>query len=53
MTATGQPIICVVIISGKTIQPEAIFGLDLFATQIDDESDPEYITNNTGSRNLP
>ena len=46
--ATGQPIMCAVIISGKTIHPEAITGLDLFATQIDDESDPDYITNNTG-----
>ncbi len=30
--ATRQPIMCAVMISGKTIHPEAITGLDLFAT---------------------
>jgi hypothetical protein len=46
--ATGEPIMCAVIIEGKTMKPEVVTGLDVFATKIGNESDPDFITNNTG-----
>jgi hypothetical protein len=47
--ATGEPIMCAIIVEGKTIKPEVVTGLDVFATKIGDEKDPAFIANNTGS----
>ena len=46
--ATGEPIMCAVIVEGKTMKPEVVTGLDVFATKIGNESDPHFITNSTG-----
>ena len=50
--ATGQPIMCAVIVEGKTLKPEVVTGLDVFATKVGDESDPDFIANNTGDGKL-
>jgi hypothetical protein len=46
--ATGEPIMCAVIVEGKTMKPEVVTGLDVFTTKIGNESDPDFLTNNTG-----
>ena len=39
---------CAVIVEGKTMKPEVVTGLDVFTTKIGNESDPDFLTNNTG-----
>jgi hypothetical protein len=46
--ATGEAIMCAIIVAGKTIKPEVITGLDAFASKIGNESDPDFITKNSG-----
>jgi hypothetical protein len=50
--ATGEAIMCVIIVAGKTIRLNVITGLDAFALKIGDESDSDFITNNSGSRKI-
>jgi hypothetical protein len=45
---TGEPIMCAIIVSGKTMRPEVVTGLDLFATKIGEESDLDFAEKNTG-----
>jgi hypothetical protein len=49
---TGEAIMCAIIASGKTMKPEVVTGLDLFATKIGNETDDYFILNNTGSGKL-
>jgi hypothetical protein len=46
--ATGEPVMCAIVVSGKTMKPEVITGLDVFATKNGEETDPDFIYNNTG-----
>ena len=46
--ATGEPIMCAVIVEGKTMRPEVVTGLDLFATKEGNEEDPDFLEKNTG-----
>jgi hypothetical protein len=46
--ATGDPIMCAIIVSGKTMKPEVVTGLDVFAKKNGEESDDDFIANNTG-----
>jgi hypothetical protein len=50
--ATGEAIMCAIIASGKTMKPEVVTGLDLFATKIGHETDDDFILNNTGPGKL-
>ncbi len=45
---TGEPIMCAVIVEGKSMKPEVVTGLDVFATRLGDESDPDFLVKNTG-----
>jgi hypothetical protein len=47
-SATGEPVMCRVIIEGSKLQPEIVTGMDIFAKMIRNESDNDYIRNNTG-----
>jgi hypothetical protein len=46
--ATGEPVMCVVIIAAKTLRPEVITGLDIFAPKEGDEEDPDFAEKNSG-----
>jgi len=46
--ATDEPVMCAIIISGKTIKPEVKTGLEAFAEKVGDETDPDFILRNTG-----
>lgn len=46
--ATGEPVMCAVIIAAKTLRPEVITGLDIFAPKEGNEMDPEFYVRNTG-----
>jgi hypothetical protein len=46
--ADGEPVMCALIMKGKTIKADAITGIDIFADVNGKESDREYIKNNTG-----
>jgi hypothetical protein len=50
--ATGEAIMCTIIASGKTMKPEVVTGLDLFATKIGNGTDLDFIANNTGPGKL-
>jgi len=45
--ATGEPIMCAVIVEGKSMKPEVVSGLDVFATRLGDESDPDFLVKST------
>ncbi len=47
-TATGEPIMCALILEGKVMHPEVITGMGLFATKEGDENDPDIVIKNTG-----
>ncbi len=51
-TTTGEAIMCTIIASGKTMKPEVVTGLDLFATKIGNETDYDFIASNTGPGKL-
>jgi hypothetical protein len=40
--ATGEPIMCAVILEGKVMCPEVITGLDVFTTKEGHETDPDF-----------
>jgi hypothetical protein len=46
--ATGEPVMCALIMKGKTIKSDAITGIDIFADVIGKKTDEDYIQNNTG-----
>ncbi len=41
--ATGEPVMCGVIIEGNTLRPEIVTGMDIFAKTIGNESDNDFI----------
>jgi len=47
-TATGDPIMCAIIVAGKTMKFKVVTGLDLFAKQIGEESVSDVKANNSG-----
>jgi hypothetical protein len=46
--ATGEPIMCALILEGKVMRPEVITGLDLFTAKEGDENDADFVSRNTG-----
>jgi hypothetical protein len=48
-TATGEPVMCAVIIAAKTLRPEVITGLDIFAPVEGVEEDDDFYEKNTGA----
>ena len=46
--ATGEPVMCALIMKGKTIKADSITGIDIFADVVGKESDKEFVKNNTG-----
>ena len=46
--ATGEPVMCALIMKGKTIKSDMITGIDIFADVIEKETDEDYIANNSG-----
>lgn len=49
---TGEPVLCVVIVSGKVQAIEVEMGIDIEATVIGSPSDKDYIKNNRGKGKL-
>lgn len=47
-TATGEPIMYIVIIEGKRIKSKAVAGLDILTTLIGKGSGPDFTANNAG-----
>ena len=47
-TLTGEPVMCVVIFSGKKPNTICETGLDLNAPTVGDPSDPDFFENNSG-----
>jgi len=47
--ATGEPVMCAVIIAAKTLRPEVITGLDIFAPVEGVEEDDDFYEKNTGA----
>jgi hypothetical protein len=45
---TGEPIMCAVIVEGKTLKPDTVTGLNVFATKEGSENDADFISRNTG-----
>jgi hypothetical protein len=48
--ATGEPFMCAIIVSGKTMKPEIITGLDVFTEKEGDETGPDFIMKNIRPR---
>ena len=46
--ATGEPVMCAIIIEGKSINSDTVTGIDLFAEKVSNESDPDFVQKNTG-----
>jgi hypothetical protein len=45
--ATGEPVMCAIIVSGKTMKPEIITSLDVLAEKEGNETDPDFNMKNT------
>jgi hypothetical protein len=46
--ATGEAIMCAIIVSGKSLKPEVVTGIDVFSEKIGDESDFDFTEKNSG-----
>ena len=40
--ATGEPVMCTIIIVGKTINSDAVTGIEVFTEKVDNEADPDF-----------
>ena len=50
--ATGEPVMCGVIIQGETVRADVITGIDSFAEKIGCDEDPDFVRLNTGKGKL-
>ena len=50
--ATGEPVMCAIIMEGKSINSDAVTGIDVFAQKVGNETDPDFVQNNTGPGKL-
>ena len=50
--ATGEPVMCAIIMAGKSINSDAVTGVNVFAQKVGDEADPDFVKNNTGPGKL-
>ena len=51
-SASGEPIMCGIIIEGSKIRSDIVTGMDIFAKKIGEESDDDFIQKNTGPGKL-
>jgi len=51
-SATGEPVMCAIIMEGKSINSDVVTGIDVFALKVGNETDPDFIQNNTGPGKL-
>ena len=50
--STGEPMMCAIILEGKTINSDAVTCIDVFAETVGNEADPDFVKNNTGPGKL-
>jgi len=50
--ATGEPVMCAIIMAGKSINSDVVTGIDVFAEKIGNEEDPDFVQKNTGPGKL-